>query len=235
MFVREKSLLKISEWVTTMTDTSPDRMDLVLELLKERPSEDWEWSFVAGRWGLERGQCRWPLATSSLLAYSDWPDIERFLGKWHFSDPRLLSKGQTQGFVARRDDAVFVSFRGTEPLSLAQWVEDVSYAPRSLLPNLPGLVHGGFAGLFDDVKDSMWNAVDEVSGGNATRLFVTGHSMGGALAVLAAAELEFNLERKKSDVTAVYTYGQPRVGDPEFSAAYDDCAQRRYISICQRS
>jgi hypothetical protein len=39
--------------------------------------------------------------------------------------------------------------------------------------------------------------------------------------VLAAADLEFDLKRKKSDVTAVYTYGQPRVGDPEFSAAYD--------------
>ena len=203
-----------------MTDTSPDRMDLVLELLKEQPSEDWEWSFVPDVEGWSEVNAL-ALGNLSLLAYSDWPDIERFLGKWHFPDSRLLNKGQTQGFVARRDDAVFVSFRGTEPLSLAQWVEDVSYAPRSLLPNLPGLVHGGFAGLFDDVKDSMWNAVDELSSGNATRLFVTGHSMGGALAVLAAAELEFNLERKKSDVTAVYTYGQPRVGDPEFSAAYD--------------
>ena len=51
--------------------------------------------------------------------------------------------------------------------------------------------------------------------------------------MLAAAELEFNLERKKSDVTAVYTYGQPRVGDPEFSAAYDDALKGvtfRYVN-----
>ena len=213
-----------------MTDTSPDRMDLVLELLKEQPSENWEWSFLpdVGGWSEVNALA---LGNLSLLAYSGWPDIERFLGKWRFPDPRLLSKGQTQGFVVRQDDAVFVSFRGTEPLSLAQWVEDVSYASRSLLPNLPGLVHGGFAGLFDNIKDSMWNAVEEVSGGNATRLFITGHSMGGALAVLAAAELQFNVERKKSDVTAVYTFGQPRVGDPEFSAAYD-AALKRYISIC---
>jgi triacylglycerol lipase len=203
-----------------MTDTSPDRMDLILNLLNERPSDDWEWRFEpdVGEWSAVNALA---LGNVSLLAYSDWADIQRFLGKWHFSDPRLLSKGQTQGFVARRDNAVFVSFRGTEPLRLAQWVEDISYAPRSLLSNLPGSVHGGFASLFDDVKDSMWNAVDALSGDQATRLFVTGHSLGGALAVLAAAELEFDLKRKKSDVTAVYTYGQPRVGNPEFCAAYD--------------
>lgn len=120
------------------------------------------------------------LCNLSLLAYSGWNDIQRFLEKWDFSNAQLLSEGETQGFVARRDDSVFVSFRGTEPLRLAQWAADVSYAPSSVLPNLPGLVHGGFGALFDNVRDSMRTAVDVISGGQATRLFVTGHSMGGA-------------------------------------------------------
>jgi triacylglycerol lipase len=203
-----------------MTETSPDRMDFLLNLSGERPSEDWEWRFEpdAGGWSAVNA---FALCNVSLLAYSAWADIQRFLGKWHFSDPWLLSKGETQGFVARRDNAVFVSFRGTEPLRLAQWSADVRYVPRSLGPNVPGLVHGGFASLFDNVKDSMWDAVNALIGDHATRLFVTGHSLGGALAVLAAAELQFDSKRKKSEVTAVYTYGQPRVGDPEFSAAYD--------------
>ena len=122
---------------------------------------------------------RLSLCNLSLLAYSGWNDIQRFLEKWDFSNAQLLSEGETQGFVARRDDSVFVSFRGTEPLRLAQWAADVSYAPSSVLPNLPGLVHGGFGALFDNVRDSMRTAVDVISGGQATRLFVTGHSMGG--------------------------------------------------------
>jgi triacylglycerol lipase len=195
-------------------------MDPVLELLNERPSEDWEWSFEpdVGGWSAVNA---FALCNLALLAYSEWDDIQHFLEKWHFSGSRLLSAGETQGFVARRDDAVFVSFRGTEPLRLAQWAADISYAPSSLLPNLPGLVHGGFGSLFDNVREAMWNAVDTLLGDPGTRLFVTGHSLGGALAVLAAADLAFDLQRRKSDVTAVYTYGQPRVGDPEFSAAYD--------------
>jgi Lipase (class 3) len=177
--------------VATMTDTSPDRMDFLLNLLDERPSEDWEWRFepAVGGWSAVNAVA---LRNLSLLAYSDWADVQRFLGKWHFSDSLSSSNGETQGFAARRDDAVFVSFRGTEPLRLAQWVEDIRYSPSSLLPTLPGLVHGGFASLFDNVKDSMWDAVNALIGDQATRLFVTGHSLGGALAVLAAAEMEFD-------------------------------------------
>ena len=158
------------------------------------------------------------LGNASLLAYSDWNDIQRYLEKWQLSDARLLSSGETQGFVARRDDAVFISFRGTEPLRLVQWDDDINYRPSSVLPNVPGLVHGGFAGLFEVVQESMWAAVEALSSGGATRLFVTGHSMGGPLAVIAAAVLQFHFDR---DVSAVYTYGQPRVGNPAFSTAFD--------------
>jgi hypothetical protein len=85
--------------------------------LDERPSEEWEWSFepdAAGRSAVNA----LAIGNAALLAYSDWDDIQHFLGKWQLSDARLLSAGETQGFVARRDDAVFISFRGTEPLRL---------------------------------------------------------------------------------------------------------------------
>ena len=79
----------------------------------------------------------------------------------------------------------------------------------------------------------MRTAVDVISGGQATRLFVTGHSMGGALAVLAAADFELD-SQKKNPVTAVYTYGQTfEYGDPQFSAAYDAALKNatfRYVN-----
>src|SRR5690606_37727833 len=47
---------------------------------------------------------------------------------------------------------------------------------------------------------------------------LTGHSLGGALAVLATAVLKIGL---RMPVAGVYTYGQPRVGDAEFCRVYD--------------
>ena len=50
--------------------------------------------------------------------------------------------------------------------------------------------------------------------------------------MLAAADFEFD-SQKKNPVTAVYTYGQPRVGDPQFSAAYDAALKNatfRYVN-----
>ena len=206
-----------------MPDAVSDGMDPVLNLLNERPADDWKWSFEPDAQPVPKHfpvSNRAALGNAALLAYSDWNDIQRYLEKWQLSDARLLSSGETQGFVARRDDAVFISFRGTEPLRLVQWDDDINYRPSSVLPNVPGLVHGGFAGLFEVVQESMWAAVEALSSGGATRLFVTGHSMGGALAVIAAAVLQFHFER---EVSAVYTYGQPRVGNPVFSTA----SQRR--------
>ncbi|MGH7128824.1 MAG: alpha/beta fold hydrolase, partial [Planctomycetaceae bacterium] len=48
------------------------------------------------------------------------------------------------------------------------------------------------------------------------RLFLTGHSMGGALATLAAARLD----SIGAHISGVYTFGSPRVGDRAFAQAY---------------
>jgi len=50
------------------------------------------------------------------------------------------------------------------------------------------------------------------------QVYVTGHSLGGALAVLAAASM-VQSGVLDSDSTTVYTYGQPRVGDYGFAKA----------------
>jgi len=48
-------------------------------------------------------------------------------------------------------------------------------------------------------------------------LWITGHSLGGALAVLAAE----NLSAQGVEIQGVYTYGQPRVGDSKFAKNFD--------------
>ena len=51
-------------------------------------------------------------------------------------------------------------------------------------------------------------------------IYVTGHSLGGAIAVLTAAEL--SLEKYDYNLATVYTYGKPRVGNKKFASWFDD-------------
>lgn len=107
-------------------------------------------------------------------------------------------------------------------------------------------VHGGFLAAYDSVKRRILAAVDdvvqagygdegtiegegmEIEGDRALRsdgeddgwhVFVTGHSLGGALCTLLAADL--GASDRKISVTA-YNFGSPRVGNRAFVAMYND-------------
>jgi triacylglycerol lipase len=200
-----------------MANTLPDRMDPVLDLLNQRPRENWSWKFEPEAPGHSAVNAV-ALCNAALLTYSDSASVRRFLSKWQFPDVRILRGFQTQGFVARQGNALIVAFRGTEPINAGDWLTNANYHQRELLPSVPGLVHQGFARALEEVREPMLDAVAELAADDGSRTFLTGHSLGGALAVLAAAVLQSESTQK---VAAVYTYGQPRVGDPGFSVAFD--------------
>lgn len=69
------------------------------------------------------------------------------------------------------------------------------------------------------VKSDVVDAVKALVGAHPNLpLYVTGHSLGAALAALAASELAHG---QSLPVTAVYTFGQPRVGNQAFQAFYN--------------
>jgi len=192
------------------------QMDPILNLLNQRPKESWQWSFRPEAPGHDPINAL-ALCNAALLTYSDQAGVEQFLQRWQFSHIESLRGFHTQGFVARQGSTILVAFRGTEPTNGGDWLSDVNYHQQSLA-NVPGLVHGGFAHAFDEVFKQVRDAVEKLSQGMTPRLFITGHSLGGALAVLATAVLHFQFSRK---IAALYTYGQPRVGDSHFSKAFD--------------
>jgi hypothetical protein len=84
------------------------------------------------------------------------------------------------------------------------------------------------SGLSDDIiaNDSQILAYDDITKIVAkllydnphAQLFVTGHSLGGALAAVYGAMLHYNAETEITDrLAAIYTFGQPRVGDQNFA------------------
>lgn len=75
-------------------------------------------------------------------------------------------------------------------------------------------VHRGFASLWESLAPTMLGALERVP--RSHRLVFTGHSLGGALAVLAAAHVHWVTGRTPQ----VFTFGAPRVGNPPFADAW---------------
>ncbi|HNY22563.1 MAG TPA: lipase family protein, partial [Treponemataceae bacterium] len=117
------------------------------------------------------------------------------------------------GFVARKDGDLYVAFRGTETAN--EWIGNFNQRLVDFFIPGYGNVHEGFQNSYLSVRDDVIAAV--TGAGGAKRLYVTGHSLGAALATFATCDIEANAGKT---ALATYTYGSPRPGDAAFSAAY---------------
>jgi triacylglycerol lipase len=162
----------------------------------------------------------WWLCEAATLAYSDAATVESvFRGKAGLPEFRSFSAGGTQCFVAWNGDFAIVAFRGTEISPGKGARHDFSEIHRDILtdadirPSVFGEgahVHRGFAEQFDRVWEGE-GLKDFVAGLQTRTVWFTGHSLGAALATLAAARSE--------RVNGLYTFGSPRVGDGPFADA----------------
>ena len=75
------------------------------------------------------------------------------------------------------------------------------------------MVHQGFWDAFHDMGAAIREAVDTHTSSPEIGLYITGHSLGGAVAQVASAVLE------RDNLAACYTYGSPRVGTLNFDHA----------------
>lgn len=171
------------------------------------------------------------LAHAARAAYKTPEQAEQLVRDWgfdrfrHFSSPHAMPFpiDDTQAYVAASDRMVLVAFRGTEPTQIRDWLADANTPPVPG-PAGKGFVHYGFHGAHDVVHAEVRDAVGEFKD-NGQTVWFTGHSLGGALAMLSGARMHF--EAPNLVPHGVYTYGQPRTCDRTLAAAYDTALKGR--------
>ena len=156
----------------------------------------------------------------SLESFKEKLELAEFTYIDHFDDKEV------QGFVCLKDKAgvepyIVVSFRGSEA-RVEDWLTNATARPSK--PTLgKGSVHTGFYDGFMRVKPMIVKALEDAQAKSGAStpvpVFYTGHSMGGALALIAARTFEY--EAKQNDGPenisgACYTYGAPRIGDYKY-------------------
>lgn len=152
------------------------------------------------------------LAHASDIAYKDKPAVRKIMRSWGFRRCKFISVNNTQLFVAGSNEAVIVSFRGTEK-NLADWFNNT----KVVLTGGPlGMIHEGFGLALADVWSKLLDAVKDYQD-KGQGLWMTGHSLGAALATLATAKY---IERA-TPVRGLYNFGSPRVGNGDFAKNFN--------------
>ncbi|MGL5080308.1 MAG: lipase family protein [Microcoleaceae cyanobacterium] len=86
-------------------------------------------------------------------------------------------------------------------------------------------MHEGFANLYSKIAELVIEAAKRLS--PSVPCYISGHSLGAALATLAAMDIAIRVPGLKNQVQ-LYTYASPRVGDPAFVAAHSRLVPNSY-------
>jgi predicted lipase len=120
----------------------------------------------------------------------------------------------TQAFLAQSSDGYAVlAFRGTEISKRQDMKIDAQAMKVSVLD---GRIHAGFRLAYDSIAKEIEKSIVKLKD---TPLYITGHSLGAALATVATQGLEHHLKIREM-IAACYTFGSPRVGDSHYDIEF---------------
>jgi len=122
----------------------------------------------------------------------------------------FFNKGGAQGYLSKQDNVMVLSFRGTEPDQWNDLAADLNALPDDA--EASGWVHDGFQNEVLDIWNDVMSAMQKhVFDSDVEKFFITGHSLGAAMATIAASKLQ-----DECHIDCLYTYGSPRAGNRKF-------------------
>jgi Lipase (class 3) len=194
---------------------------------------------------------RFVMAVCSSYAYGDASTVAMITARLGLARNRCLMISEfvdalfltsTAYLIQSRDGrAAILCYRGTPPTSLITWLTDFEVEPVKLAVPVPSGqvdydVHAGFYRNVRSTRYEVLNALRAAIAGEPVApggdkpehgleaLYITGHSLGGASAAMLAAMLVTDAQHYHDvleRLRAVYTFGAPMIGSPEFASACD--------------
>lgn len=146
-----------------------------------------------------------------------------FTGGFKVTNFSYAASVDTQAYVGFSNERqeIVVSFQGTDPLSIKDWLDDIDIIKADLdfLDVANAKVHSGFLACYFGHRDVVVPSIQALQRQypNYT-VWVTGHSLGGAQAIIAALDLVYTW---KVQNLKAYTFGCPRVGNGPFALAFN--------------
>lgn len=164
------------------------------------------------------------LAEASAAAYGNstavktWGAANGFSGEVHF-----FAQSDVEGFWSVEGDVGLLALRGTQ--SAAHWIRNLSVIPYR---HEWGFVHVGFLDGITDIEAVMQSFSQAAR--HCRHVWVTGHSLGGAMAIVAAARLKLSGIR-----SSVYTFGQPRMCSSGFGDRFATELPGRFVRFVNQN
>ncbi|KAK6117375.1 hypothetical protein DH2020_048893 [Rehmannia glutinosa] len=188
------------------------------------------------------------LFSTAESAMEAWAMLANALGhptfiKSEFEKICFLDNEETDTQVAIWRDPerkrLVIAFRGTEQSRWKDLRTDLMLVPAGLNPERIGgdfkkevQVHSGFLSAYDSVRTRLISLIKQAIGHSRDEsldllakwhIYVTGHSLGGALATLLALELSSSQLAKHGAISVtMYNFGSPRVGNRRFAEIYNE-------------
>ncbi|MCG7406610.1 lipase family protein [Paenibacillus sp. ACRRX] len=133
----------------------------------------------------------------------------------HTIQAKSASKVQERfGFILESPTEIIIAFRGTS--STTDWVSNIKASQKRFkYIKENALTHRGFTDIYSSARNGIISTISKLSPDKT--LYITGHSLGGALATLCAVDIAANTT---CNSPYLFTFGSPRVGDPAFTKAF---------------
>jgi len=161
------------------------------------------------------------MENASLFLAASWiahrlseSDRTRQLRSWGFNRARDLPKDESgaRGYIADHGDYLLIVFRGSESATDYKSNSAFYQSPAPDYLKVPGgWIHDGMKATYNRFREVLLTSY-QAFGGKDKPIYITGHSLGGSLAVLAALDFA----NQGANIGSIYTFGQPKIGNPAF-------------------
>ena len=140
-----------------------------------------------------------------------------------------FKEGHVEGITGRIENTAYIIFRGSD--GRADWFDNFKFSKKPLsfiklskkeVPykgvNPDIKVHRGFIQQYKTIKATILEHIIKERDNGCTRVIVTGHSLGGALATLCALDIQFH--HPDLEIICI-PIASPRVGNKRFTKSFN--------------